>query len=118
MHLCSESFSANVKFSSLKMLQMFPVCFYCSDNFMLPQIPLGSDDNHLVFDSFWFSAFGFQQQFSLRDPAMLAVVSSKRIGEKSLVLLFPRAFSLNYISFANSYNNFLSINLAGSILFF
>ena len=74
MHLYSESLSARAINSSLIMLDLFPDCFSCGNNFTLSHSLSGSDDNHLVFDS-------------LRDPAMIAGDSSTFIRDLPVVLV-------------------------------
>ena len=64
---------------------------------------LGSDDNHLIFDS-------------LTDPGTIAGYLSNPIGDLSIVLLLPETHSSKNFSFANFYINFLTDKLARSAL--
>ena len=86
--------------SSPNMLELFPAFFFCSYNFNPSENSLGSDENHIVFDQNWF----------LRDPAMMAGDSSNLVRDLSLVLFLPEAFSSKFSSLANSNIGFLSVN--------
>ena len=102
MHLHSINLSAIAKISSLILVKLSTVCFYCSNNCNLSDSSLGSHDNHLTFDS-------------SRDPAMLAGELNIFVSQLSPTDLLPRAFSSNYNSFAE-WDLFLSDNLAWSTL--
>ena len=106
MHLYSISLSALVKLSSPIILEFFLACFSCSNNFILSQSSLGSDDNYLV----------FEKKFSSKDHALIPSDLSNLIGDLSLVLLLPKAFPSKYISLENSNINFLSNKLARSTI--
>ena len=76
-------------FPSLKMSELIMACFFCGNSFNLTQSSLGSDDNHLVFDS-------------LRDHAMITGGLSNFIIDLSLVDLLPKAFFIKIQFFCKS----------------
>ena len=101
MHLFSNNLSTRAMISTLIMLELFPAFISCSKFFILSQSSSGSDDKNIVFD--------------IRE-ATIAGDLSNFMRVRSRVDFLPRAFTSNYISFAKSYNNFLSAKLARSTL--
>ena len=86
MHLSSKKLSANAMLSSSIILEICPACFFCSNNIILSQSRLVSDDKTIV---------GIPE-------AMIAGELSNLIRNLSPVLFFTRSFYIEYISFAKS----------------
>ena len=84
------------------MSELFPACFSCSKNFNLLHNSLGSDHKHFVMET---------PEAETKKPGDLNNFISVRSPD--LLIL---AFTSKFISFANSYNNFLSGKLARSTL--
>ena len=82
------------------MSELFPACFSCSKSFYLAHSSLDISGKN-------------SKQIR---KAMIAGYLSSIIRGLSLVLLFLKAFSSNYISFAKSFFTFLSDKIARSIL--
>ena len=51
MHLYSNNISTIATTSSLIILELFPACFSCNNNFNLSQSSIGSDDQNIVFET-------------------------------------------------------------------
>ena len=105
MHLYSNNLSTIAKISSLIMSELFPACFSFIINFNRIQSSSGSDDKKIVFET---------PEAETIKPGDL----SKFITVRSRVDFIPTAFTSKFISFAKSYNNFLSDILAMSTLQF
>ena len=89
--------------SSLIISELFPPCFSRSNNFNLPHSSLGSDDKDLVFEILGAETI---------EPGDLSYF----VSVQARVGFLPIAFGSKFFSFAKSYNNFLSDNLARSTL--
>ena len=81
MHLYSNSLSFFAIISSSFIIEFSPSSFCCSSNFNLPQSSLGLEDKHLVSVT-----FGFEEGFSLNDPAMIAGDLNKLMRDLSPLL--------------------------------
>ena len=85
------------------MSEFFPACFSCSSNLNLSDDSLGLDDKNIVFET---------PEAETIKPGDLGSFISVR----PRVDFLPIAFRSKFISFAKSYNNFMSHNLARSTL--
>ena len=83
------------------MSELFPACFSCSISLNLSQSLSGSDYRNIVFEL---------------PEAMIAGDLTNFIGVLSLADFLPCPLSSKCISFAKSYINFLSCQLARSTL--
>ena len=101
IHLYSNNLSTIAMISSLIILELFPACFSCNNNFNLSQSSLGSEDRNIV--------FGTPEPIITGDLSHFIRVLSR-------VDLLAKAFVSNFISFAKSYINFLPDKLARSTL--
>ena len=102
MHSYSNSLSTIATISSLIMSELFPACFSCSNKFNLLHSSSGSDHKNNGFDT---------------PEAELGDLSNfRRVLYR--VDFLPEPFTSKCISFAKSYINFLSDNLARSTLYF
>ena len=81
------------------MSEFFPACLSCSNNFNLLQSSSRSDDKNFV-------------SKNLKQKPLNLAVLSNFIGVRSQVDFLPGACTSKFISFANSYPNFLSDKLA------
>ena len=86
------------------MSDLFPACFSCYNIFNLLHSSSGSNDKNIVFET------PEAETFKPGD-------SSNFIRVVSLVDFLPTAFRSKFISFAKSYNNFLSCKLARVTLY-
>ena len=82
MHLLFNSLSAIATISSLIILEFFPACFSCSNNFYPSQSSLRLDDKNFVFDS-------------LRKPAIVASDLSSFIKDLSKFFHYLGLFHRN-----------------------
>ena len=89
--------------SSSIILDFFPACFYCGNNFNFPHKASGSDGKNIVFE------IPEAEIFKLGGLIYF-------IGGLFLVDLLLVVFTSNFISFAKSYINFLSDKLARSTI--
>ena len=105
IHLYSNILSTIATISSLNMSEFLPACFSCNNNFNLSKSLSGSDDKNTVFET--------PEEETIK-PAELG----NFISVLSRVDFLPIAFRSKFISFAKSYNNFLSDDLARSTLQF
>ena len=102
MHLFSNNLSTLAiiaTISSLIISELFPACFSCNNNFNLLHNSLGSVDKNIVFET---------PEAETIKPGQL----SSSIRVLSRVDFLPTRLSSKYVSFANSYINFLSDKLA------
>ena len=103
MHLYSNNLSTIATISSSIKLELFPACLSCNNNFNLLQSSSGSDDKNIVFET------PEAETPKLGDFSNLMRVLTQ-------VDFLPTALKSKFISFANSYINFLSAKLARSTL--
>ena len=103
MQLYSNNLSTIALISPLIILELMPACSSCSNNVYLLHNLSGSDGKNNVFEI-----------------PEAELIKTGDLGTLIRVLfrvdLLPWAFTSNYISFAKSYNNFLSAKLARSTL--
>ena len=78
------------------MLEIFPACFSCSDNFLLSQSSSGSDDKNFVFET--------PEAETIKPGDLINFISVL-----SQVDFLPKAFRSKIISLAKSYINFFLI---------
>ena len=90
--------------SLLIMSELFPACFSCNNIFNLSQSSSASDDKKTVFET-------------LEAGTIKPGDPSNFIRVLSQVDFLPTAFRSKFISFAKSYNNFLSAKLARLTLY-
>ena len=88
---------------SIVMSELFPASFSSSKNFNLLHISSGLDDKNIVFET------PEAEAIKLGDLSIFTRVLSR-------VDFLPKPFTSKYNSFAKSYINFLSDNLARSTL--
>ena len=101
----SNNLSTIATISSLIISDFMPHCFCCNNIFNLLHRSSGSVDKNLVFET----------------PKAETIIPGDLghfLSVRSRVYLLPVAFTSNYLSFANSYNNFLSDKLAGPTIYF
>ena len=83
----SNNLSTIAIISSSIILELFPPCFSCNNNFNLSQSSLGPDDKNIVYET---------------PEAMIASDLSNLITDLSLELFRPFCLISNFISFPNS----------------
>ena len=89
MHLYSNNLSTIATISRLIMLELFPACFSCNNDFDLPQSLFGSDDKNFVFET--------PEEETIKPGDLRNFIS-----DLSLVDFLPMAFISKFISFAKS----------------
>ena len=104
MHLYSNNLSTIATISLIIISELLPACFSCNNNFNLSHNSSGSDDRNIVFET---------PEAETIKPGDL----SNFVRVLSGVDFLPTDLVSNYISFAKSYNNFLSCKRARSTLY-